>query len=350
MKKTLFFCCIAITFGLFTTCEKNNEKSTVDFSCSVNALKSALAGKCVSDSTDIYSVLASIQTSTGENVQEKTEIILYQFNGQYISKPLSLKTGKYKLTEFLVVNSKHTILYASPKAGSAEANLVQRPLSIAFEVCLNNVTHVIPEVLAIENKKPEDFGYVVFGFEIVNGKKIILQPDSTTGKDAVIGLIIPNENRGKSTHSSPYAWTQEGILNVTRPLLEFDLSAVPAGQKITKATLFLYMAPYANLTQHSGDNGFIIQRIIEKWDENIVTWNNQPATTTENQITVAASQSSTQNYVIDVTSLIQDNINNPETGHGLMLKLITEQAYRVALLASSDNADATKRPKLVIEY
>jgi len=58
-----------------------------------------------------------------------------------------------------------------------------------------------------------------------------------------------------------------------------------------------------------------------------------------------------QDYLnIDVTELITDMVNQPDSNFGFMLKLKNEQTYRSLILASSDHADSTKWPKLKICY
>jgi len=114
--------------------------------------------------------------------------------------------------------------------------------------------------------------------------------------------------------------------------------------------LFAFNSPDGQHSQLDGSNASVIQRITQEWDENTVTWNNQPATTEVNQVNVPASSAPDQNYEINVTQLIQDIIYDPENGHGLMLKLETESYYRSLIFASSDNPDTSLHPKLVIEF
>jgi hypothetical protein len=82
-----------------------------------------------------------------------------------------------------------------------------------------------------------------------------------------------------------------------------------------------------------------------------VTWVNQPATTTQNQVTLPASTFSNQDYLnINVTSLVQDMIDNPLSSFGFMLQLQTEQFYRSLVFASSDHNNAFLHPKLNVCY
>ncbi len=179
----------------------------------------------------------------------------------------------------------------------------------------------------------------------------VLQPDSIVGKDAVIENRVPDNNSGSSSLLATFAWTNQGFFDVARSLIEFDLSYFPSQTKIKSAKLSLYWNSYNNLIEQTGENAFSIYRIIQEWDEQTVTWNNQPATTDSNKVTVPKSTAVDQSYInIDVTQLVQDIIDNPAQGHGFMIKLEDEIPYKLVVLASSDCTEAGKRPKLVIYY
>jgi len=49
-------------------------------------------------------------------------------------------------------------------------------------------------------------------------------------------------------------------------------------------------------------NTSYLQRTTSVWDATTVTWNNQPAVTSTNQVTLLASQNKTQDYLVDVTA------------------------------------------------
>jgi hypothetical protein len=92
---------------------------------------------------------------------------LYDFNGGFISKTVSLKPGNYKLTQFHVLDNNKKVIYSSPLEGSKNAYLVDNPLSIDFMVIKDKVTKLSPEVLSTENFEASDFGYSTFTFNIV---------------------------------------------------------------------------------------------------------------------------------------------------------------------------------------
>jgi len=184
---------------------------------------------------------------------------------------------------------------------------------------------------------------------------LTLQPNGATGIDAeVFSCVVcgyDNTNFGNKKDFNAITWTNSGSVSKVRSLIKFDLSAVPANAFISSAYLSLYFNPTSIEGNHSGSNGAFMQRITASWDESTVTWNNQPPSTTANRIILPNAATATQNYLnIDVTYHIQDMAVNPGSNFGFMLLLQNESVYRKMVLASSDNPDATLRPKLVITY
>jgi hypothetical protein len=181
---------------------------------------------------------------------------------------------------------------------------------------------------------------------------LVLQPDATAGKDALVNSATANSNYGTHEEVSSYNWTNQGNWTTGRSLLEFDLSQLPAGAVINSATLSLWCNTTTQSTMqlHAGTNASYVRRITSAWTENGVNWSNQPSTSSQNQVTLATSTSSTQDYLnIDVTSLYQDILSSGNN-YGLMLQLVAESGMSSMVFASSDYTNAAKRPKLVIDY
>jgi len=171
MKKFLTFSLISLSLVGFLMFSCNKEKGDnpkaqgqVTIALSVKALKSSKSDTI----TGLTSVVCTIEDASGNVVKNSEKIDLYNMNGDYISKPMSLVKGSYKLTRFLVLDWKNNIVLASPVKGSPKASLVQTPLPISFDVQPNAVTKLTPEVLSTIESAPEDFGYVTFGFDVVN--------------------------------------------------------------------------------------------------------------------------------------------------------------------------------------
>jgi hypothetical protein len=102
-----------------------------------------------------------------------------------------LAPGNYRLVQFLVLNNINTVIYAAPLEGSILAYLINDPLPLNFAVAKNESTQVAPQVLAVRNDDtPENFGYVSFGFKVVNTDSVVLIRANV--KMEVGGLLYEN--------------------------------------------------------------------------------------------------------------------------------------------------------------
>ena len=116
---------------------------------------------------DSHSLLVSIEDSAGGVVCDRKNILLFKMGEGFISEPVALEVGEYRLTEFLVLDDQEQVIFATPIEGSEKAYLVDDPLPIEFSVSKDVVTTVTPEVLDTEEAVPADFGYGGFSFEVV---------------------------------------------------------------------------------------------------------------------------------------------------------------------------------------
>lgn len=190
--------------------------------------------------------------------------------------------------------------------------------------------------------------------------KLFLQPDSVCGKDATVwnapGFPNGTTNYGSGDFLGAHSWTNSGIPDTSRSLIEFDLDQIASGSHIVSAHLSLYNNPTTNFAggEHStfsGLNSAYIRRIVQPWDETLVTWFTQPATTTLHQASIPASSGPHDDYInIDVTQLVQDMVDSAATSFGFEIRLVREQYYRALVFASSDCADPNLRPRLIISY
>ena len=162
----LLFLIIAVT-AILTSCEKEpgSKKGKVEFNTSIESGLKSL--KSTDSTSSISYALIEIQNAAGEVALSNEKISLTQFGESYLSDPIALTTGSYKLTKFLLVNNENVVVYAAPLEGSDKAYLVQNPLPIEFEVNEDIVTKVSPEVIDAIGQTPQDFGYTTFSFNVV---------------------------------------------------------------------------------------------------------------------------------------------------------------------------------------
>ena len=193
--------------------------------------------------------------------------------------------------------------------------------------------------------------FQIIGISIVNGQTLTLQPGPVDGMDTRLCSVA-----GYSTSSSPElpvaAWTYQGTAGVDHSFIYFDLSSIPAGALITDAQLFLYGAtdlPSGTHSTLSGSTEWLLQRVVSSWNLS-KTWATSPTATTLNQVSMPASTTGDQNFQANVTNLVQDMVDNPQSSFGFKMKLQTEAHYRRINFASRNYATASKRPKLVITY
>jgi len=178
----------------------------------------------------------------------------------------------------------------------------------------------------------------------------------TADFDAAIGYHdgynTGNNNYGDAIQNAAYVIPGNlGGLNVNRALIHFNLSVIPDEAIITSAKLNLYaLGPAGTLQGHTGlNNNVLIQRITEYWSEDSVTWNNQPPSSSINEVVLHSSSSAIQDYLnIEVSGLVNDMMN--EGNYGFILKLVDESPTNALLFCSSDYPDTLKHPKLEICY
>lgn len=189
-------------------------------------------------------------------------------------------------------------------------------------------------------------------------------------KDAVIyksqkvgNEYIANSYYGDNERIIAETWTNGGWEYSLRGLLDINISSIPSSATITDARLNLYSPrpqssnsdkQYSTLSTGSSTyqpNDCFLSRIVAPWDENSVTWNNQPATRARNSVSLAQSSAYLQDYLnIDIKNVMQDMVQIPDSAFGLMLKLNTESIYRRMSFASSDHPDVRLHPNATIKY
>jgi hypothetical protein len=181
-----------------------------------------------------------------------------------------------------------------------------------------------------------------------------LQPCDNPAEGGV-NTYYPTGNCDVCLQLTMGAWTHFGNPENTRTFLKFiDLNTIPSGAKIISAKLSLWAMPNPGsgnfIDPHYGtSNTVLVQRITSNWTLATVNWNNQPASTTENQVILPQTTSNFQNDLnIDVTKLISEM--HQKGNYGMAMRLQNEVIYNTRQYISSKHDDAAKRPKLSVIY
>lgn len=197
-------------------------------------------------------------------------------------------------------------------------------------------------------------------------KTVILTPS----KDAYLYMTLKpgyeyyaTTNFGTSPKFYSGEWSASNYKVNQRSIMDFDVASIPADAVILEAKLSLYsMYPQTNDDyRHSSSlikpnsiyksNASFIERITSNWTESTVTYSTQPATSAIHRSLLQESNAYDQNYeAYDVTSMVQDMINNPGESFGFMLRLQNEIKYTRMAFCSREFPDTARRPRLVIKY
>jgi hypothetical protein len=188
--------------------------------------------------------------------------------------------------------------------------------------------------------------------------EITLQPSGANGKDAHVNSNFSTTNYADNRGLYSAGWTWSGNLGIVRSFVEFDLTSIPENAIIEEAKLSFYNDSGNNIVLTGGEhsnlsssNSSYISRVTEAWEEDTINWDNQPSFVDTDQVDLAESTSTNQDYLdINVTDIVKYQHENPTENHGFVLRLKNETNFTALIFGSSDNSDANKHPKLVVKY
>jgi hypothetical protein len=182
----------------------------------------------------------------------------------------------------------------------------------------------------------------------------------------MVSNLNPDKNYGDYKYFEA-TYLSESVLTVmrsNRSLIAFNLDTLPKSAVIKKVLLTLrYDLPIPFDSTYYTTNtspvagivwyGAVLQQIVEPWEENKVTWNNQPKTIETNQVYIAPFIRNSNMITVDVTKLfVQPSATDIAAypNYGMLFRTWPVDRFPGFRFASSDYADASMRPMLTIYY
>lgn len=184
-------------------------------------------------------------------------------------------------------------------------------------------------------------------------RTMIFQPGPDEGIDTYFASSsrYMDLNFGDREYLRISAWT-DNLYNSpnddARVLINFKPLEELSSSKIVSVLLTLYGADnfkWDNGGQF-GDNASVIYIVTESWDENSVTWNNQPAYSAIDSV-IISQNNDYDSIIVDITDL---TINMLQYKNGFLIKQLDEDPYSSMVFSSSDSPTKEKRPKLTVKY
>ncbi|HEX8535070.1 MAG TPA: DNRLRE domain-containing protein [Allosphingosinicella sp.] len=124
-----------------------------------------------------------------------------------------------------------------------------------------------------------------------------------------------------------------------RALYQFDLSGIPSGQRLTSATLRIWVTT-------ASSTAVSVHRVTQSWGESTLTWANSSGLTHDSLASASFTPSATSRYYdIDVTSLVTQ-WRSGTANYGLMLRIGGSNSS--AAFTSREWSTTTQRPQLVV--
>ena len=192
---------------------------------------------------------------------------------------------------------------------------------------------------------------LLFSLKIFSQTTITLQPDGIIGIDAHVDNYNPNNTDANYPVINAGYNTVGGTPTQSHNFIQFNLSSIPTGSTIVSASLSLWHSTIANHST-STNNEEIFSKVTQAWSESTVTWNTQPSFSSTDTVHIGTTTIGDDKLNINLASFVQSWVNTPAANYGMVMHLDNDPGTigRYQSYASSDDANATTRPKLVITF
>lgn len=204
---------------------------------------------------------------------------------------------------------------------------------------------ILTAVLSVSAQEDTQVGDVVILSEVAGPDGTDVVVEIPVFQDTYIVSGTPNANYGRS--ATIRLGHNAGGLGAFRPLLQFNLSAIPAGATINSAAFRIYLHA---ATPGDSPMPFNARHLVSSWNENLVTWNSHQPQWGSVFATGVAEASPLGWKQEDVTVLVQDwfygiRPNNGFTVIGDERPEVERQRYYY-----SKEAGNNLYPRLIVDF
>lgn len=211
MKKLYWYVAVLLlssTLCLQQCTHENDDlhPGKVQFAVNLNSISSS-GSRIATDLPAGSSIIVSVKKSSGDDVLTYEKISLLKVGDQFISEPITLYPGNYRLTDFFVISEDSEVLLATPKEGSDMAYLVNDPLPVSFSIKNNQTENLNIQVVDVHTSLPEKFGYVSFNVQVVRltqfALSVFAMDENGVALTSAEALIIFNRDTVKTYNVEP---------------------------------------------------------------------------------------------------------------------------------------------------
>lgn len=138
-------------------------------------------------------LVMTIESQVGEPVMELTEVEFYSDGNRFVTEPLTLPSGHYRITDFMLVDKNDEMLFAIPKKTGVLEKNISHPLDLNFSISPGHNPFMTDlQLLGVNKFKPEDFGYL--SFKILRRLLMVIVTTEGSNKPTTAKAFVINGN------------------------------------------------------------------------------------------------------------------------------------------------------------
>jgi hypothetical protein len=172
---------------------------------------------------------------------------------------------------------------------------------------------------------------MLFAPATIFGNTVTLQPTPDIGQDTFVDKRSPDSNFSDAQIMCVYP-------TYARSFLQFTQLNEYIGYQVTSATMVLALEG-----TEWGTRWFC--RVLEPWDERMVTWNNQPAYSYTDYLEFTEEQQYKGDHHYDVTGVVNKWLSGEWQNYGWAIATGDPDM----IIYTSNNTDPDNRPELILE-